>query len=147
MRKLMLIGNLVKDSEVKNVSGSNLIHFSVCVNDKHTDKHGIKQDKAYYYECSLWRENTSISEKLKKGTEVYLEGTPELNTWTDKEGNTKASIRVRVDMVRYFGARSGNNQNNNTAQNSGTNSNRSSSMSPNTDFQNESKGHDDLPFK
>ena len=143
MRKLMLIGNLVKDSEVKNVSGSNLIHFSVCVNDKYTDKNGIKQDKAYYYECSLWRENTSISEKLKKGTEVYIEGTPELNTWTDKEGNTKASIRVRVDMVRYFGARSANTYYNN----SDSIANKNSSMSPNTDFQNESKGHDDLPFK
>ena len=140
MRRLTLIGNLTKDAEAKNVGGSNAIFFTVAVNDKYTDKNGVKVDKPFYYDCTIWKDDTKITKYFTKGTKIYIEGKDELNTWVDKEGKSKASIRCRVNHFEFLS--SGNN-----AQSSGQENNSSSSMQSNENFTNEGKGDkDDLPF-
>lgn len=140
MRRLQLIGNLTKDAEAKNVNGSNAVFFTVAVNDKYTDKNGVKVDKPFYYDCTIWRDDTKITKYMTKGTKIFVEGSPELNMWQDKEGKTKGSIRCRVTNFEFLSS-------GNYSQASGNENNSSSSMQSNENFTNEGKGDkDDLPF-
>lgn len=141
MRRMTATGNIVKDAEVKNVNGSNVIQFTVCVNEKFNDKQGNKQENAYYYDCSIWRDDTNVSKYMKKGVKMLVEGTPEVNQWTDKDGKPRAGIRIRVSTWEFLS--SANTQ-------SGANpqaTTNSSGMQQNTEFSNQGNGQvDDLPF-
>lgn len=140
MRRMTVTGNIVKDAESKNVNGSNVIQFTVCVNEKFKDKNG---NHAYYYDCSIWRDDTSVAKYMQKGVKMFVEGTPEVNQWTDKDGKPRAGIRIRVSMWEFLS--SSNNQGAAATTNQASVSN--GGMQQNTEFQNQgSNAPDDLPF-
>lgn len=142
MRRMTVTGNIVKDAEAKNINGSNVIQFTVCVNEKFNDKQGNKQENAYYYDCSIWRDDTNVSKYMKKGVKMLVEGTPEVNQWTDKDGKPRAGIRIRVSMWEFQSS-----ANTQSVANPQTSTN-GSGMQQNTDFQNQGSASDgsDLPF-
>lgn len=143
MRRMTVTGNIVKDAESKNVNGSNVIQFTVCVNEKFKDKKGNIQEHAYYYDCSIWRDDTSVAKYMQKGVKMFVEGTPEVNQWTDKDGKPRAGIRIRVSMWEFLS--SSNNQGAAATTNQASVSN--GGMQQNTEFQNQgSNAPDDLPF-
>lgn len=145
MRRITLIGNLTKDAEAKSINNGNAITFTLAVNEKYKDKNGIKVDKPYYYDCTIWTDNSQLSNYLKKGVKMYVEGSPDLSVWKDKDGNEKGAIKVRVNHYEFLSSsnNSGNNSGNNSSHGSGGNG--GSSMQPNTNFSNQG-GNDDLPF-
>lgn len=122
MRRLEVIGNLTKDAEPKNMNGSNAIVFTIAVNDKYKDKNGVKHDKAFYYDCTIWRDDAeSLVGYFKKGTKMFISGSPEINQWVNKDGEHKASIRIRVNLWEFHST--GNTTENNTNQNQGSSDN------------------------
>lgn len=143
MRRLQVTGNIVKDAESKNVNGSNVIQFTVCVNEKFKDKNGNKQEHAYYYDCSIWRDDTSVAKYMQKGVKMFVEGTPEINQWTDKDGKPRAGIRIRVSMWEFLSSQNNQGAVTTNTQSSGSNA----GMQQNTDFANQGNGDvDGLPF-
>lgn len=144
MRRILVTGNIVKDAEAKNINGSNAIQFTVCVNEKFTDKKGNKQENAYYYDCTIWRDDTSISKYFTKGVRMFVEGTPDINQWTDKDGKPRAGTRIRVSTWEFQSSQSNHAASTNTNTQS---SNGNSGMQQNTDFTNQGGNTpDDLPF-
>lgn len=121
MQKLMLIGNLTKDAEVKEINGASAIVFTIAVNEKYTDKNGLKVDRAFYYDASLWKDNTNVVAYLKKGVKIFLEGVPSINIYQDKDGKAKGGIRIRVNYFQFL-------------------------SSIKKDGQNQPEGNDDMPF-
>lgn len=103
MIKLQVIGNLGKDCVVKEVNGKNVINFSVAHSEKYTDKQGEKHERTTWVECAYWVEKTGVSEYLKKGTTVYVEGQPEADAYKDKEGDAKGTLRCRVFSIQLLG--------------------------------------------
>lgn len=150
MRRLTLTGNLVKDAEVKTTASNSVIQFTVAVNEKYTDKQGVKQEKAYFFDCALWKNDTNIANYIKKGGKVLVEGTPEINMWKDNNGETKSIIKVRVTYIEFLSTVNNNNtantQNNQNSQNNQSQAN--SGLQNNSDFTNQSNhaDNDDLPF-
>jgi single-strand DNA-binding protein len=145
LRRIMLSGgNIVKDAEAKSINGSNVILFTVCLNEKYKDKNGNKVDKPHYYDCMLWKEDDNALTYLKKGVKIYIEGTPEVNMWTDKEGVAKASIKVRVTLydIQVYAP----NPNNNASTTSQSGNSTNNSMQSNNDFQNQGVDKNGLPF-
>jgi single-strand DNA-binding protein len=105
MIKLQVIGNLGKDCIVNNVNGKNVINFSVAHTEKFKDAQGIQKDKTVWVECAYWTDRTGIAPYLKKGTQVYAEGTPDIRTYTTKDGNHGASLSLRISSVQLLGGR------------------------------------------
>lgn len=105
MIKLQVIGNLGKDCLTNTVSGKNVINFSVAHTEKIRDQQGNQKDKTIWVECAYWTERTGIAPYLKKGTQVYVEGTPEVRTYPKNDGTTGVSLTLRVGMVQLLGSR------------------------------------------
>jgi len=107
MIKLMVIGNLGKDCVVNQVNGKNVINFSVAHTEKFKDSSGAPREKTTWVECAYWTDRTGIAPYLKKGTQVYAEGTPEVRTYQTQDGKSGASLTVRVLSVQLLGSRAG----------------------------------------
>ena len=124
MIKLQVIGHLGKDCVLNNVNGKNVINFSVAHAEKFKDSQGVQKDKTIWVECAYWTERTGIAPYLKKGTQVYAEGTPDLRNYTTKEGTPGTSLSLRVSSVQLLGGRSDGQGENGNYQQPGQNSNQ-----------------------
>lgn len=109
MIKLQVIGNLGKDCMVNTVSGKNVINFTVAHTERYKDSTGNQREKTIWVECAYWTDRTGIAPYLKKGTQVYVEGTPEVRTYTTQDGKNGAALTLRVASVQLLGSRSDNN--------------------------------------
>ncbi|MEO8711344.1 MAG: single-stranded DNA-binding protein [Parafilimonas sp.] len=105
MIKLMVIGNLGKDCIVNSVNGKNVINFSVAHTEKFKDSTGAQREKTTWVECAYWTDRTNIAEYLKKGKQVYAEGTPEVRTYQTNDGKSGASLSLRIQNVQLLGSR------------------------------------------
>ena len=105
MIKLQVIGNLGKDCVTNTVNGKNVINFNVAHTEKFKDAQGNQKDKTIWVECAYWTDRTGIAPYLKKGTQVYAEGTPEVRTYPKNDGTTGVSLTLRVVSVQLLGSR------------------------------------------
>src|ERR1700743_3699164 len=105
MIKLQVIGNLGKDCVTNTVNGKNVINFNVAHTEKFKDAQGNQKDKTIWVECAYWTDRTGIAPYLKKGTQVYAEGTPEVRTYPKNDGTTGISLTLRVQNVQLLGSR------------------------------------------
>ncbi len=103
MIKLLVIGNLGKDCIVNNVNGKTVINFNVAHTEKFKDAQGNQKDKTIWVECAYWTDRTGISPYLVKGKTVYVEGSPEVRTYTTNDGRNAASLVLRVQTVQLIG--------------------------------------------
>jgi single-strand DNA-binding protein len=105
MIKLQVIGNLGKDCIVNNVNGKNVINFSVAHTEKFKDAQGNQKDKTIWVECAYWTDRTAIAPYLKKGTQVYAEGQPDIRTYQTQDGKQGTSLTLRIQNVQLLGSR------------------------------------------
>ena len=105
MIKLQIIGNLGKDCVVNTVNGKNVINFTVAHTEKYKDSQGNQQEKTTWVDCAYWTDRTAISPYLTKGKQVFVEGTPEVRTFTRQDGTAGASLSLRVREVQLLGGR------------------------------------------
>jgi single-strand DNA-binding protein len=103
MIKLQIIGRLGKDCIVNTVSGKNVINFSAAHSEKYKDSQGVQQEKTTWVDCAYWTDRTAVAQYLTKGTQVYVEGTPEIRTFTRQDGTAGASLSLRVREVQLLG--------------------------------------------
>ena len=105
MIKLQVIGNLGKDCVVNTVNGKNVINFNVAHTEKFRDAQGNQKDKTIWVDCAYWTDKTAIAPYLRKGTQVYVEGAPEVKTFPKNDGTTGSSLTLRVLSVQLLGTR------------------------------------------
>ena len=106
MIKLQVIGNLGKDAIVNNVNGKNVINFTVAHTERFKDAQGNQKDKATWVDCAYWTDRTAVAPYLKKGTQVFVEGQPDVRTYTTQDGRNGASLTLRVMSVQLLGGKS-----------------------------------------
>ncbi|HTG57496.1 MAG TPA: single-stranded DNA-binding protein, partial [Niabella sp.] len=78
MIKMQVIGRLGKDCLVNNVNGRNVINFTVAHSERFKDSQGNQQEKTVWVDCAYWTERTAVAPYLVKGTQVFVEGQPEV---------------------------------------------------------------------
>jgi len=110
MIKLQVIGNLGKDCTVNTVNGKNVINFNVAHTEKYRDSMGNPKERTTWVECAYWTDKTGIAPYLKKGTQVYVEGTPDVRTYTTSDGRQGAALSLRIMNVQLLGTRNNNNE-------------------------------------
>lgn len=96
VNKVILIGNLGKDPEVRSLEGgAKVANFSLATTEVYKDKSGQRQDQTEWHNIVLWRSLAEVAEKyLKKGTMIYLEGKLRTRSWEDKEGHKRYTTEV-----------------------------------------------------
>ncbi len=105
---MQVIGNLGKDCVTNLVNGKNVINFNVAHTEKFRDAKGEQKEKTLWVDCAYWTDRTAIAPYLKKGTQVYAEGTPDLRTYQKTDGTQGVSLTLRVLSVQLLGSRSNN---------------------------------------
>jgi single-strand DNA-binding protein len=104
MLRLQAIGNLGKDCITNTVSGKTVMNFSIAHTEKFKDAQGVQKERTTWVECAYWSERTGIAPYLKKGQQVYVEGNPELKTFTKNDGTTGTSLTLRVGSIQLLGS-------------------------------------------
>ncbi len=96
VNKVILIGNLGRDPELKYLEGNVArVNFSLATSDSYKDKNGNRVDQTEWHNIVMWRGLAESAEKyLKKGTQVYVEGKLQTRQWTDKEGQKRSTTEI-----------------------------------------------------
>jgi single-strand DNA-binding protein len=103
LNKVMLIGNLGKDPEIKTTeSGVPRAHFTLATNETYKDRNGQIQKNTEWHDIVLWRGLADRAKYLRKGMLIYLEGKLSHRKWTDRDGKDHYSTEVAVDVLRIL---------------------------------------------
>ncbi len=107
VNKVILIGNLGKDPELKYLEGNIArASFSLATSEAYKDKSGNRIDHTEWHNIVMWRNNAENAEKyLKKGTQIYVEGKIQTRQWTDKEGQKRNVTEIIADNFRILSKR------------------------------------------
>jgi single-strand DNA-binding protein len=107
VNKVILIGNLGKDPEVKYTpQGTPVAKITLATNERFKDKDGQWQDRTEWHNVVLWQRLAEIAgEYLKKGGKVYIEGRLQTRSWDDKQSGQKKYMTevVANDLVLLGG--------------------------------------------
>ena len=140
MIKLQIVGNLGADCIAKEVNGKNVINFNVAHTEKFKDGQGNLKEKTTWVNCAYWTDRTAVAQYLKKGKQVYVEGWPEAEAYTNKDNQAAATLRMRVRDLQLLGGNTDSNQDN-SYQQSSSSSNTKTSVPADME-----EPADDLPF-
>ena len=98
VNKVILVGNLGKDPEVKYTpQGTAVARFSLATNERYKDKQGEWQDRTEWHNIVAWQRLAEIvGEYVKKGSKIYIEGRLTTNSWEDQKTGEK---KCRTEIV------------------------------------------------
>lgn len=105
MIKLQVIGNLGKDAIVNNVNGKSVINFTVAHTEKYKDAQGVQKDRVVWVDCAYWTDRTAVAPYLRKGTQVFVEGNPDVRSYTTQDGRNGATLTLRVANIQLLGSK------------------------------------------
>lgn len=108
MNKVILIGNLGADPEVKKTDNTTIANFSIATNETWKDKNGEKQEKTEWHRVVVFGAQADICGKyLAKGRTVAIEGKIQTRKWQDDKGEDRYSTEVVASRVEFVGGSSG----------------------------------------
>jgi single-strand DNA-binding protein len=107
INKVILIGNLGKDPELRYTPGGQAVaSFSLATSEKWRDKDGVMQDKTEWHNIVVWGRQAEVAkEYLAKGKQVYIEGRIQTRSWEDKEGNKRYTTEIVGQRMQFLGTR------------------------------------------
>lgn len=103
INKVMLAGNLTRDPEVKSLANEqHVAKFSLAMNRKFKSGDEMKEEVTFV-ECEAWgRTAELVGQYLAKGRSCFVEGRLKLDSWEDKEGKKRSSLKVVADSVQFL---------------------------------------------
>jgi len=98
VNKVILIGRLGKDPEVRSTPGGQTVtKFTLATDERFTDKNGEKQERTEWHNIVAWARLGEIcGQYLRKGKLVYIEGSIRTDSWDDKESGQK---KYRTEII------------------------------------------------
>jgi single-strand DNA-binding protein len=110
LNKVMLIGNLTRDPEIKYTpKGTAIADIGLAVNRNYTTESGEKREEVTFIDVTLWGRTAEIvGEYCKKGRPLFVEGRLQLDQWDDKQtGQKRSKLKVVGDNIQLLGGREG----------------------------------------
>ncbi|MEK6201726.1 MAG: single-stranded DNA-binding protein [Desulfobulbaceae bacterium] len=109
LNKVMLIGNLGKDPEIRYTqSGTAVATFNVATTESWKDKDGQKQESTEWHRVVAWQKLAeTCGEYLHKGSKVYIEGKLQTRKWQDQNGNDKFTTEIVAREMKMLSPRGG----------------------------------------
>ncbi len=145
MIKLQIIGRIGKDATMNQVNGRNVINFSVAHSERYKDNAGNDQERTIWAECAYWTDRTAVLPYLLKGTQVFVEGAPDVRTYQKSDGSWGSSLVVRVREIQLLGNKGDNTSAPTAAPAMSAPAAKVKEDTPSSDF-NSNDGESDLPF-
>lgn len=115
MIKMTVIGNIGADAVQRETNGRKYTTFNVAVSTKYKNQDGTETERTTWISCA--RDGQSpIDQWLKKGRQVYMEGTPSVSMFTDNQGHPNCNLKLAVHRIELLGGRDENQQQNQQQQ-------------------------------
>jgi len=108
LNKVLLIGNLGKDPEVRFTPGGQAIaRFPVATSEVYTDRDGQRQEKTEWHNVVVFgKQAEPCGQYLQKGRQVFVEGSIRSRQYDDKDGNRRYITEIVAQRVQFLGGRS-----------------------------------------
>jgi single-strand DNA-binding protein len=105
LNKVLLMGNLTRDPEVKYTpKGTAVCDLGIAINDSYKAQDGTIKETVTYVEIEVWgRTAENCKQYLTKGRGVFIEGQLRLDQWETPQGEKKSKMKVRADRVQFLG--------------------------------------------
>ena len=110
MNKIILIGNLTRDPELRTTpSGVNVCDFTIAVNKRRYGQQqqpGVPQSDADFFRITAWRQlGENCAKYLAKGRKVFVSGPLSARTYQANDGTTRVSLEVTAEDVEFLSSR------------------------------------------
>ena len=106
LNKTFLMGRLTRDVELRyTTKGTAVAELSLAINRVWSDENGQKQEETTFVEVTLWARTAEIAAQyLQRGSEAFIEGRLQLDTWEDKQsGGKRSKLRVVAERLQLIG--------------------------------------------
>ena len=104
--KVILLGNLTRDVEVRQAGSTSVGKLGLAVNRKFTTAGGETREEVTFIDCEAWGKTAEIMAKyLAKGRPVFIEGRLKLDQWEDKDGKKQSKLKVVVESFQFVDSR------------------------------------------
>jgi single-strand DNA-binding protein len=113
VNKVIIVGNLGRDPETRYMpSGDAVTNITVATTDRYRDKQsGETKETTEWHRIAFFGKLAEIAgQYLKKGSQVYIEGSLKTRKYTDKDGVEKYATEIRADSMQMLGSRQGQGQ-------------------------------------
>jgi single-strand DNA-binding protein len=110
VNKVIIVGNLGRDPEMRTFpSGDRVANVTIATTDRWKDKTSGEMKEATEWHRVVFNGRLAeiAGEYLRKGSQVYLEGSLRTRKWTDKDGVEKYTTEIRADQMQMLGKREG----------------------------------------
>jgi single-strand DNA-binding protein len=147
VNKVLLIGNLGKDPELRYTPGGQPVaSFPIATTERWADKSGQRQERTEWHNIVVWGKLAELcNQYLKKGRSAYVEGRITTRSWDDRDGNKKYKTEIVATQIQFLSG--------GMPDNDGSMPQESSPVSDNTHYDqgpavagSAGIGEDDLPF-
>ncbi len=108
VNKVILVGNLGRDPEQRTFpSGDQVANVTIATTDKWKDKQSGEMREATEWHRVVFNGRLAeiVGQYLRKGSQVYVEGSLRTRKWTDQSGVEKYSTEIRADSLQMLGGR------------------------------------------
>jgi single-strand DNA-binding protein len=109
VNKVILVGNLGRDPDMRYLpSGDAVANLALATTDKFKDKSGEMKEVTEWHRISFFGRQAEIcGQYLKKGSQIYVEGSLRTRKYTDKDGVEKYATEIRGDRMQMLGSKGG----------------------------------------
>ena len=110
VNKVIIVGNLGRDPEMRTFpSGDQVANVTIATTDKWKDKQTGEMKEATEWHRVVFNGRLAeiVGQYLRKGSQVYVEGSLRTSKWTDQAGVEKYSTEIRADQMQMLGGRQG----------------------------------------
>ena len=110
INKVIIVGNLGRDPEMRTFpSGDQVANVTIATTDKWKDKQSGEMREATEWHRVVFNGRLAdiVGQYLRKGSQVYVEGSLRTRKWTDQAGVEKYSTEIRADQMQMLGGRQG----------------------------------------
>jgi single-strand DNA-binding protein len=109
LNKVLIIGNLGKDPEVRFTPGGRAVaRFPVATSEVWSDQEGQRQERTEWHNVVVWgKQAETCGQYLSKGRQVFLEGSIRSRQYDDKDGNKRYITEIVARDVRFLGGGGG----------------------------------------
>lgn len=107
LNKVMIIGNLGRDPEVRQAGSAPVANFSVAVTEKYKPRGEEAQERTEWVNVVAWHKLADVAKDyLHKGSSVFVEGKLQTRKWQDKNGNDRYTTEVVASSLQMLDKRS-----------------------------------------
>ncbi|MBF0331900.1 MAG: single-stranded DNA-binding protein [Candidatus Omnitrophica bacterium] len=105
LNKVLLIGNLTKDPELRYTpNGTAVANLRVAVNRKFKDRTGELKEDTCFVTVTAWdKQAEACNQYLQKGRPIFVEGILQSRSWDTPDGQKRSTIDVRAERIQFLG--------------------------------------------